>query len=70
MQRYLGVNYASAREAVEGMALDAESYRNHLLYNSINDLDSETLHRELLKRGYDLSRRREDETTAEIVKIG
>ena len=69
-QRYLGVNYASAREAVEGMALDAESYRTDILYNSLTDFDDETLRGELEKRGYNVTRRRTDETTAEIVKIG
>ena len=31
-QRYLGVDWASAREAVEGMALASESYRRPLLF--------------------------------------
>ena len=54
-QKYLGVNYADAREAVEGMALGAEPYRTHIL----------------ARRGYNLPIFDEiDETTAEIIKIG
>ena len=69
-QKYLGVNYASAREAVEGMALDADSYRNHLLYNSLKTIDDETLITELQGRGYNLDIPQENKKTAEIVKIG
>ena len=70
-QRYLGVNYASAREAVEGMALEAESYRRGLLGSSLKKEADETLFLELALRGYDLSRSRDtDEKTAEIVRIG
>ena len=80
-QKYIGVNYATAREAVEGMAVAAELYRTALLSRSFQFLGGElkntadeTLFLELARRGYDLSRLREntetDETTAEIVKIG
>ena len=79
-QKYIGINYASAREAVEGMALAAESYRNLLLSGSFKFLGGElkqtadeTLLLELALRGYDLSSLRENtetEATAEIVKIG
>ena len=76
-QRYLGVNYADARAAVEGMALEAESYRTSLLSESFKFLGAElktiadeTLFLELALRGYDLSRLRDDETTGEVVKIG
>ena len=77
-QRYLGVNYADARAAVEGMSLDAESYRTALLSESFQFLGSElkttadeTLFLELALRGYDLSKLRdENENTGEIVKIG
>ena len=76
-QRYLGVNYASAREAVEGMALDGESYRTRLLSESFKFLGGElketqdaTLFLELALRGYDLSSLRENDTEkGEIVKI-
>ena len=65
----LGVNYSDARDAVEAIVLDAESYRSPKMYNSIKETDDETLITELARRGYDLSRRRDNQTTAEIVKI-
>ena len=69
-QNYLGVNYADARAAVESIALITESDRNHVLSNSAKMLDDETLITELTRRGYDLSKLRDNGTTAEIVKIG
>ena len=68
-QKYIGVNYASAREAVEGMALAAEPYRIHLSSRSLETIDDETLRSELEKRGYNISAQRDNETTAEIVNI-
>ena len=68
-QKYLGVNYASARQTVEAIALIAERDRNPLLSGSLKNIDNETLRGELEKRGYNITRRRTDETTAEIVKI-
>ena len=74
-QKYIGVNYATARETVEAIALAAEAsssefYRTSLLYNSLNDITDETLIKELRKRGYNRLDLRENQTTAEIVKIG
>ena len=76
-QNYIGVNYATAREAVEGMALGSEPYRSRLLSRSFKFLGAElkktadeTLFLELARRGYDFSKLRDDETTAEVVKIG
>ena len=69
-QKYLGVNYADAKAAVEAIALITESDSFPLLYNSLNDIDDETLQCELEKRGYNVTRQRTDDTTAEIVKIG
>ena len=69
-QKYLGVNYADAKAAVEAIALITESDRRPLLYNSLNDIDDKTLRSELEKRGYNISGQRDNETTAEIVKIG
>ena len=81
-QKYIGVNYATAREAVEAIALDAktessEPYRTNLLSRSFQFLGGElkntadeTLFLELALRGYDLSRLRDEQTTAEIIKIG
>ena len=67
--KYLGVNYADAKAAVELIALMSESDRNHLLYDSLGDIPSETLHAELVRRGYDLETIRKNKKTAEIVKI-
>ena len=69
-QKYLGVNYADAKAAVEAIALITESDRMTLLYNSITDITDETLIAELRKRGYTLDIPQENKTTAEIVKIG
>ena len=69
-QKYLGVNYADAKAAVEAIALISESDRIPLLYNSLNDINDKTLRSELEKRGYNVTSRQENETTAEIVKIG
>jgi integrase/recombinase XerD len=69
-QNYLGVNYADARAAVEAIALMTESDSSDVLSLSLTDFDDETLQSELEKRGYNITRRRTDETTAEIVKIG
>ena len=70
-QKYLGVNYADAKAAVELIALMTESDRRHLLYNSIKDTDDQTLITELTRRGYKLARLQDDETeNGEIVRIG
>ena len=69
-QNYLGVNYADARAAVEAIALISESDRIDLSSHSLSELDDETLKRELEKQGYNVTSRRKNETTAEIVKIG
>lgn len=69
-QKYLGVNYADARAAVESIALISESDRTHQMSDSIEKIDDQTLLAELKRRGYNLTRRRDNETTAEIVKIG
>ena len=69
-QKYLGVNYTSVREAVEEMSLESELHINGLLGSSLKKEKDETLFLELARRGYDLSKLRDEETTAEIVKIG
>ena len=58
-QKYLGVNYASVREAVQKMSLDGELHESGLLATK-----DETLFLELALRGYDLSKLRNEETTA------
>ena len=82
-QRYLGVNYADARAAVEKMAVEVlESYRTDkmsdsfkLLGSELKTIADETLVLELALRGYDLTQPLRPDTqehteTAEIVKIG
>ena len=69
-QKYLGVNYASVREALQKMSLDSELHESGLLGTSLKSTADETLFLELALRGYDLSRLRDNtEETAEIVKI-
>ena len=70
-QKYLGVNYANIKEAVEEMSVSDEPHKMMLLGSSLKSTADETLFLELALRGYDLSSLREnDKTTAEIVKIG
>ena len=74
-QKYLGVNYASVRDAVQKMSLDGELHETMFLGSSLKNTKDETLFLELALRGYDLSRLRDDTepdtppTEAEIVKI-
>ena len=68
-QKYLGVNYADARAAVEAIALITESDRTDVLSHSLEEINDETLRGELEKRGYNITRRPTDKTTAEIVNI-
>ena len=69
-QKYLGVNYANIKEAVEAMAVESELAQMHLLGSSLKKEKDETLFLELALRGYDLSQLRDKETPAEIVKVG
>ena len=69
-QKYIGMNYATARETVEAMALESQPYGMPLLSGSLKKEADETLFLELALRGYDLSKLRDEETTAEIMKIG
>ena len=72
-QKYLGVNYASVRQAIEEMAVSGELHETHILGSSLKKETDENLFLELAHRGYNLSKLREnDETqspTGEIVKI-
>ena len=69
-QKYLGVNYANIKEAVEQMAVSGELHIIGLLGSSLKKEADETLFLELALRGYDLSKLRDDEASGEIVKIG
>ena len=55
-QKYLGVNYASVRGALEEMAVSGELHITHLLGSSRKKEADETLFLELARRGYDLSK--------------
>ena len=71
-QKYLGVNYATVRDALQKMSLDAELHETSFLGSSLKKEADETLFLELALRGYDLSkplRPDDEETTAEIVKL-
>ncbi len=68
-QKYLGVNYADAKAAVEAIALMSESDRSPLSARSWEEIDDETLRSELEKRGYNVTGQLDNETTAEIVNI-
>lgn len=68
-QKYLGVNYANVRDALQRMSLDAELHERGFLGSSIKNTTDETLLLELALRGYDLSRLRDEETAGEVVKI-
>ena len=61
-QKYIGVNYATARQTVEGMAVEPD--RTILLSGSLKKEADETLFLELALRGYDLSKLRDEPTTA------
>ena len=68
-QKYLGANYATAREFVEAIAIGYERGESPLLSGSLKTTTDEKLLLELAKRGYDLKSIRKKKTTAEIVKI-
>lgn len=83
-QKYIGVNYATARETVEAIALQAKNKTSErdrtdlssrsfrFLGGELKGTADETLFLELALRGYDLSKLRnpDNETTADIIKIG
>ena len=68
-QKYLGVNYASVRDALEEMAVSGQLPITTLLGSSVKTTTDETLFLELALRGYDLSKLQDDETTSGIIKI-
>ena len=68
-QKYLGVNYASVRKAVEEMAVSGELHTTLLLGSLLKKEADETLFLKLELRGYDLSSLRDNPTTAEIIKV-
>ena len=55
-QRYLGVNYASVRNASEAMSIHAELNVSTKTLSSVNDASDDEILVELLRRGYDVAR--------------
>ena len=55
-QRYLGVNYASVRDASEAMSIHSECNVTTKTLHSVNDAADDELLVELLRRGYDVAR--------------
>ena len=55
-QRYLGVNYASVRDASEAMSIHSESNKSMKTLGSVNEASDDVLLIELLRRGYDVAR--------------
>lgn len=55
-QRYLGVNYASVRDASEAMSIHSELNVSTKTLSSVNDASDDALFIELLRRGYDVAR--------------
>ena len=55
-QRYLGVNYASVRDASEAMSIYAEFNVSTKTLSSVDEASDDELLVELLRRGYDVAR--------------
>lgn len=55
-QRYLGVNYASVRDASEAMSIHSESNISAKTLSSVYEASDDELLIELLRRGYDVAR--------------
>lgn len=68
-QRYLGVNYASVRDASEAMSIHSESNRSVQTLSSVNDASDDVLLIELLRRGYDVARLLEKKKTQEPFQL-
>ena len=68
-QRYLGVNYASVRDASEAMSISAESNRSVQTLSSVNDASDDVLLIELLRRGYDVARLLEKSDTQQPFQL-
>ena len=68
-QRYLGVNYASVRDASEAMSIYAELNVRTKTLSSVNDASDDVLLIELLRRGYDVARLLEKHNTQEPFQL-
>ena len=71
-QDRLTTTWGEIKNRRSGWVLSAGMCKRHktdVLSHSLTDINDETLQSELEKRGYNVTRRRENETTAEIVKL-
>ena len=68
-QRYLGVNYASVRDASEAMSIYAELNVSTKTLSSVNDASDDQLLIELLRRGYDVARLLEKSKTEQPFQL-
>ena len=68
-QRYLGVNYASVRDASEAMSVHSESNRSVQTLGSVNEATDDVLLIELLRRGYDVARLLEKNDTEQPFQL-
>ena len=68
-QRYLGVNYASVRDASEAMSIHAESNISTKTLSSLNDASNDELLVELLRRGYDVARLLQKDASEQSIQL-
>lgn len=68
-QRYLGVNYASVRDASEAMSVNYESDISMKTYDSFKNTTDDELLIELLRRGYDVARLLEKSNTQQPFQL-
>ena len=68
-QRYLGVNYASVRDASEAMSIHAESNKSTKTLSSLNDASNDELLVELLRRGYDVARLLQKDASEQSIQL-
>lgn len=68
-QRYLGVNYASVRDASEAMSIYAELNVSTKTLSSVDDASDDVLLIELLRRGYDVARLLEKSNTQQPFQL-
>ena len=69
-QRYLGVNYASVRDASEAMSIHSELNISTKTLSSVNDASDDALFIELLRRGYDVARLlQKDESSEQSIQL-
>ena len=68
-QRYLGVNYASVRNASEAMSIYSECNVRAKTLHSVNDATDDELLVELLRRGYDIARLLQKDESEQSIQL-